>query len=74
VLPCEVLGKSMGNLRDYDFHLPSLLAAPKNKELLKWIKDSKCKCSFECAIAANVAWHPSLYPRILLSTIRNIIK
>ncbi len=74
VLPCEILGKTMGNLRDYGYNLPALLADPKNNELLKWIKDSKCKCSFECAIAANVAWRPSLYPRILLSSLRNIGK
>jgi len=74
VLPCEILEKSMGNLRDHDFRLHDLLAEPKNRELLKWIKESKCKCSFECALAANVAWHPSLYPSVLFSTLRNIGK
>jgi radical SAM protein with 4Fe4S-binding SPASM domain len=74
VKPCEVLGKTMGNLRDYNYQLPELLADPKQKDLLNWIKDTKCKCTFECAIAANIAWHPGMYPKILASTIRNIGK
>ena len=74
VLPCEILGKTMGNLRDFDFALYDLLAEPANRDLLKWIEESECKCSFECALAANVAWHPSLYPRVLAATLRNIGK
>jgi MoaA/NifB/PqqE/SkfB family radical SAM enzyme len=74
IQPCEILGKSVGNLRDYDYHLPSLLADTKSQDLLNWIEDTKCKCTFECAIAANVVWSPSLYPKILASSLRNIGK
>jgi MoaA/NifB/PqqE/SkfB family radical SAM enzyme len=74
VLPCEILGKTMGNLRDFDFRLADLLAEQSNRELLDWIKESKCKCTFECALAANVAWHPSLYPKVLGAALRNIGK
>ena len=38
----------------------------------KWIKDTKCKCSFECAMAANVAWNFSQYPKIVKSSLKNI--
>ena len=40
----------------------------------KWIKDTKCKCSFECALAANVVWKPKNYPKVVSSAIKNIGK
>lgn len=74
VQPCEILGKSFGNLRDYDWDLNKLLKNSKVKETRKWIRDSKCKCSFECALAANVVWNKKNYPKVLLSAIKNIGK
>jgi radical SAM protein with 4Fe4S-binding SPASM domain len=72
VYPCEILGKKMGNLRDYDFDLHAVLRTEESKELVKWIKDTKCKCSFECALAANVVWNASMYPKLAVSAIKNI--
>ena len=72
VLPCEILGRSMGNLRDYNFNLKKLLASSANKELQKWIVTSECKCSFECALTSNVAWNITEYPQLLISTFKNI--
>ena len=72
VYPCEILDRKMGNLRDYGFNLPKLLAQSKNAELRRWIVKSECKCSFECALGANVVWNKSTYPRMLKSAIRNI--
>jgi radical SAM protein with 4Fe4S-binding SPASM domain len=72
VLPCEILGRSMGNVRDFDYDLKRLLASAENNELRKWIVESKCKCSFECALAANVAWNVAAYPQLLVSALKNI--
>ena len=72
VYPCEILGKSMGNLRDVDFDMRKIQDQQVNKELVNWIKDTKCKCSFECALGANVVWNPSQYPRMTVSSFRNI--
>lgn len=74
IYPCEILGKTMGNLRDVDFNVYALLQRAENKELINWIHDSQCKCSFECALGANVVWNPSQYPRLLLSAAKNIGK
>jgi MoaA/NifB/PqqE/SkfB family radical SAM enzyme len=74
VRPCEILDKSMGNLRDYDFDLKKIMATGETHELTKWIVDTRCKCSFECALAANVTWNPSQYPRLALAALRNIGK
>lgn len=74
VQPCEILGKSFGNLRDYNWNLKSLLKKHSVHQLQKWIKDTKCKCSFECALAANVVWKPKNYPKVLSSAVKNIGK
>ena len=74
VYPCEILGRSMGNLREFDFDLKRLTETAKSRDLVKWIKDTKCKCSFECALAANVVWNPSTYPKLAVSAWRNIGK
>ena len=74
VQPCEILGKTMGNLRDFDWDLNKLLKQNKVNEMQKWIKDTRCKCSFECALAANVVWKPKNYPKVLSSAAKNIGK
>ena len=74
VQPCEILGKSFGNLRDYDWNLKALLKQNSVNQINKWIKDTKCKCSFECALAANVVWKPKNYPKVVSSAIKNIGK
>ena len=72
VYPCEVLDKSMGSLRDYEFNLQKLLSEKSNDQLRHWIVDTKCKCSFECALAANVTWNASMYPRLARAAMKNI--
>jgi MoaA/NifB/PqqE/SkfB family radical SAM enzyme len=72
VKPCEILDESFGNLRDVDFHIYDLLNNAHGKKLQNWIVDSKCKCSFECALGANVVWNANQYPRLVISSIRNI--
>ncbi|MBF0094127.1 MAG: radical SAM protein [Alphaproteobacteria bacterium] len=74
VKPCEILSRSMGNLRDFDFDLRRLLDRPDNRGLVDWIVRSRCKCSFECALSANVVWRPGLYPRLAASAFRNMIR
>lgn len=72
VFPCEILGKSMGRLRDHDFDVRKLMAHAENEKLRNWIVDSKCKCSFECALAAGAVWSPANYPRMVARSIGNI--
>ena len=72
IQPCEILGKSLGNLRNFDWDLNKLLKQNSVIQLRKWIKDTKCKCSFECALAANVVWKPQNYPKVLSSAVKNI--
>lgn len=74
VYPCEILDRKMGNIRDADFDINSILKNDESTELRKWIRETECKCSFECALGANVVWNPSMYPRLVGSALRNIGK
>ena len=66
--------KGQSTLKDYDFDFMKLWNDKKATETRKWIKDTKCKCSFECALAANVVWKPKNYPKVVSSAIKNIGK
>jgi len=72
VLPCEILGKPMGSLREVDFDIQAIMASHQAESLRREIVDTKCTCTFECALAANVVWNPSQYPRLLAAAFKNI--
>ena len=65
VHPCEILNKKLGNLRDYDFDINKLVKNNETKATTKWIKETKCKCTFECSTAANLVWNAKGLPKIL---------
>ena len=70
VLPSEMLHKKLGNLKDYDYDIPRLLANARSPRLVRWIRTSKCHCTFECAWATSIVYHKPSYARILWRTIK----
>ncbi len=77
VKPCEVLEAKegtheydFGNLRDFDYDLSKLRQTERARKAVKFIRDSKCHCSFECANMANVALSPRMLPRVLREMFR----
>lgn len=65
VLPCEILNKRLGTLKEHDYNIKRLLEAPQAVDLVKWIRKTKCHCTFECALATSIIYHKASYPRIL---------
>lgn len=63
--PCEILGKSMGNLNDVDWDLEKLWKAPQADELRTEIRATRCSCTWECAQADNVLFNPRKWPGLL---------
>ena len=70
VFPCEILGKKMGNIKEFEYDISKVLQRNESKNLRKWIKDTKCKCTFECATAANIVWNYKNVPKIAGSALR----
>ena len=62
----------LGNLRDYNYNLNKILKEKYSQDTKNWIKESKCKCTFECAVSASIAWSPKKIPKILTGALKNI--
>lgn len=65
VHPCEVLDRPLGNLRDHDMDFGDLWAADTARDTARWIKDSQCHCTYECAWAFNILGNARYQPRLL---------
>lgn len=71
VLPCEILQDRLGNLKDFDYDVERLLASPQALGLVKWIRDTKCHCTFECALATSIIYHKWSYPRVFWRALKS---
>lgn len=70
VHPCEILGKSIGNLNAVDWDLGRLWREHAAAELRQSIRRERCACTWECAQADNVLFQPKLWPKLALEALR----
>ena len=70
--PCEVLSQmtpdydsNMANLADYDFDVSKAIIDTKAKEVVSYIKETRCKCSFECAAMNNAVFDKRNAARVI---------
>ena len=55
VYPCEILeNKLLGNLRENDMNFMKMWRSKDNKEIKKFILDTNCNCTYECALSFNI--------------------
>lgn len=55
VYPCEILeDKLIGSLRNYDMNFMKLWNNDNNKNIKKFIKETECRCTYECALSFNI--------------------
>ncbi len=71
VYPCEILeDKMMGNLRENKMDLMKIWKNNSSKGIKKFIKDTKCNCTYECALSYNILgnwrYQPSLFSSLFL--------
>jgi MoaA/NifB/PqqE/SkfB family radical SAM enzyme/glycosyltransferase involved in cell wall biosynthesis len=79
VLPCEMLRSmrphdapaydnfALGRLDAFGDDLGALLASPQAQRITGYIRKTDCRCSFECAIFATIAYRPWRLWRFLSS-------
>jgi radical SAM protein with 4Fe4S-binding SPASM domain len=68
VYPCEILeDKLLGNLRDYQMDFMKIWSNKETQETKKWIKKSKCNCTYECALSYNILGNLRYQPSLLSS-------
>ncbi len=68
VFPCEILeDKKIGNVRDHEYNFMKLWKSQKNNQVKKFIKDTKCNCSYECALSYNILGNYRYQPSLIKS-------
>jgi len=70
VFACELLGDSLGNIRDNDYSLERIFASPAAAELRRRIRRTRCFCTHETNVIQNTSFVPLLWPRIAGDTLR----
>jgi MoaA/NifB/PqqE/SkfB family radical SAM enzyme len=78
VYPCEILeDKLLGDLRQNDMNFGKIWKNQTTKDAKKFIKESKCNCSYECALTYNILgnwrYQPSLISSFLFIPPNNVI-
>ncbi len=71
VHPCEILGRSIGDLNDVDWDLKRLWEDHRAAELRREIKATRCTCTWECAQADNVLFNRRAWPELLGRAVRS---
>jgi len=64
VYPCELLEKKIGNIRDVNFNFKELWFNKEAHEIRKFIKETKCFCTYECFLTLNTFFSLKTLPKV----------
>lgn len=56
--PCEILDRSLGNLREVDFDFRSLWRGERATAFRAWLRGSGCACTFETSVRTTLTFRP----------------
>jgi MoaA/NifB/PqqE/SkfB family radical SAM enzyme len=66
VYPCELLiDRKLGNVREADYDFKKIWFSPQADEARKFIRQSKCFCTYECFLTVNILFNPRMMPAVL---------
>ncbi|MBI4824645.1 MAG: radical SAM protein [Nitrospirae bacterium] len=65
VFPCEEFDYKIGNIRDSNYDIKTLLKSPEAKKIISDISKNKCHCSHECYMMTNILFNLRKYPELL---------
>lgn len=72
---CEILEGDdfkLGNLRDYNYQIDELLRNPKSQEIIKFIMDKRCHCTWDCAINMSWVYDPANLPLVAWQSLKQV--
>lgn len=72
---CEILEGDdfkLGNLRDYDYKLDKLLESKRAQEIIQYILDKRCHCTWDCAINMSWIYDPSNLPLMAYQSFKQL--
>ena len=68
VYPCEILeDKLLGDLRQNNMNFTEIWKGAETKKIKKFIKDTKCNCTYECALTYNILGNWRYQPSLISS-------
>ena len=68
VYPCEILeDKLLGDLRENNMNFTEIWKGAEAKKIKKFIKDTKCNCTYECALTYNILGNWRYQPSLISS-------
>ena len=66
IYPCELLiDRKLGNVRESGYDFTRIWFGAKADEARRFIRDTKCFCTYECFLTVNILFNPRMMPRIL---------
>ena len=71
--PCEILDNVYGNIKEQKI---SDIVSNKNNVAAnnrKWIKNTKCRCTYECANSTNALFNTNMLPGLLKTVYKDFI-
>ena len=70
IYPCEILeDKLLGKLRENDMNFMKIWNGDLTKDTRKFIKNTKCNCTYECALSYNILGNPQYHPELFKAAI-----
>ena len=67
---CEILPDTIGNVNNQNFP-KNIFKSDKAKELRKKIKDTNCKCTYECAMSTNTFFSWNMTKKLIWAYMTN---
>lgn len=55
--PCEILNRKIGNIKDTDYDFRKLWYSREAEKIREFIKNTRCYCTYECAITSNILFN-----------------
>jgi radical SAM protein with 4Fe4S-binding SPASM domain len=66
IYPCELLiDRKLGNVRESGYDFKRIWYGKAADEARRFIRDTKCFCTYECFLTVNILFNPRMMPKIL---------
>jgi MoaA/NifB/PqqE/SkfB family radical SAM enzyme len=66
VYPCELLiDRKLGNVREAGYDFKKIWFSKEAEASRKFIRESKCFCTYECFLTINILFNPMMMPAVL---------
>jgi len=66
VYPCELLiDRKLGNVREHGYDFRKIWLGKEAEAARKFIRESKCFCTYECFLTINILFNPRMMPSVL---------